>query len=218
MGSLVQWGRRRRCTIYLGGFFIAWYALQLAVLGQFGETTARWWLYSGQPPAAMSPGALLAPLSHDMSTLTHLGANVVFLAIAGGFAEPRIGSKKILLVVFGLGYLSTYLTNATEFLHQLWILAGISGGVLALWSYSGLKLRHEVTGRPSEGLFWSRQIAGTLLASVLLISIPVFLVHQLLVVDQPHSGHLVGLLLGCILYIIESHGSRTGALVTGYDS
>lgn len=204
MGALIQWSHRRRWTIGVGAFFVAWYALQLSVFRQFGEATARWWFYFEQPLFDISPGFLLAPLSHDMATLTHIGGNLIFLAIAGGLAEPYVGKKRLLFLVFGMGYLSIYLANATAFVHQVWILAGASGGVLALWAYTGLRLRQIATENLSDGLYWSRQGIETLGVIILLLATPTFFIHQSLIIDQPHSGHLIGLVLGCGYYVVES--------------
>lgn len=143
MDKVWEWVRRRPLTLGLIIFFAGWYVLQLSVFNFFGVDVARFWFYFEKPPNAVSPGIIFGPISHDMSTLTHIGGNIVFLLIAGGFAEPYIGQKNIFYMVFGLGYLGTYLANITAAIHQSWIIAGASGGVLALWAYSGLKMRHK---------------------------------------------------------------------------
>jgi hypothetical protein len=111
MGEVLGWIRRRRLTLSLIVFFLGWYGLQLSVLTIFGEDVAQWWFYFGKPPDTLSPGIIFGPISHDMSNLTHIGGNIFFLFIAGGFAEPYIDGKKILYVVFGLGYLGTAVLN-----------------------------------------------------------------------------------------------------------
>ncbi|MFB6124785.1 MAG: hypothetical protein ABEJ59_02355 [Halanaeroarchaeum sp.] len=59
--------------------------------------SVRWldWFYWQKPPVFPPQphvtDVLLAPISHDLYTLTHIGANVVGILIIGGYAEPRIG-------------------------------------------------------------------------------------------------------------------------------
>lgn len=222
MSELVQWMHRRRWTIGVGIFFTTWYVLQLGVFMLFGEATARWWFYFEQSLIPMSPGILLAPISHDMLTRTHLGANLLFLGIAGGLAEPYIGKNRLLFLVFGMGYLSIFFANAIAIVYpqlvHFWILAGASGGVLALWGYAGLRLRNILAENLSNGLKWSRQSIETLTALTLLLSIPAITFHQSLIIDQPHSGHLLGLFLGCGYFVVESYLDQTETSETGRNS
>lgn len=204
MGVVLGWVRRRRWTLYLIVFFLGWYGLQLSVLTIFGEDVAQRWFYFGKPPDTLSPGIIFAPISHDMSNLTHIGGNVFFLFIAGGFAEPYIDGKKILYVVFGLGYLGTYLANVTALVHQLWMIAGASGGILALWAYTGLKLRHKAYEYQS-GLTFSRDDLEQITAVLLILGTPVFLLHEAVLAAQFHSGHVIGLILGCVYIGYEEY-------------
>lgn len=204
MEEVLGWVRRRRLTLSLIVLFAGWYGLQLSVLTFFGEGVARWWFYFDKPPNMVSPGIMFGPISHNMSTLTHIGGNVFFLFVAGGFAEPYIGEKKILYVVFGLGYLGTYLANVTALLHQLWMIAGASGGILALWAYSGLKLRHKAYEYQS-GLAFSRDGVEQITAVLLILGIPAFLLHEAVLAAQFHSGHIIGLVLGCVYFGYEEY-------------
>lgn len=201
MSRVTGWARRRRWTLSLAIFFSAWYILQLSVFQVFGEGVARWWFYFEQPPNSVSPGVLLAPLSHDMYTFTHIGANLVFLLIAGGLVEPYAGKEEVLISVIGLGYLGVYLANVTAVVHKFWILAGASGGILALMAYAGLELRQQ---KREPGSLLSPEGVEAVGATFVLLSIPVFLIHQIFFVNQPHSGHVIGLLLGCSYYGIKS--------------
>ncbi|WP_435093386.1 hypothetical protein [Halorubrum sp. N11] len=149
MDDIIEWVQRRRLTLSIIVFFLAWYGLQLSVSHLLGANTARWWFYLQKPPNIVSPGILFASISHDMSTLTHISSNILFLFVAGGIAEPYFDKKDIIYTVFFLGYLGTYLSNMTAFIHQFWIFAGASGGILAFWAYAGLKLRHKVGGYTS---------------------------------------------------------------------
>jgi len=202
-----MWFRRRRLTLGLAIFFIVWYSLQLSILHLFGEDVARWWFYFEHSADVVSAGIVLAPLSHELDSLTHITGNFGFLLIAGGVAEPHIGKKRILILVIGLGYLSIYLANATAAVHHLWMLAGASGGILALWAYAGLRMRHHATEYLSDGITWSLRSAETAGSVILLIGIPAFFFHQLVWIDQPHSGHIIGLLLGILYYIGEPYFS-----------
>ena len=202
MNDLRGWLRRRQLTLILSLFIIGWYLFQLVVFSVFGKEVAQWWFYFEKPPNAVSPGIVLGPISHDMSSLTHLSINIFFLLIAGSFAEPYLDEKKLLYVVLGFGYLGTYLANATAWLHQLWMIAGASGGILALWAYAGLKLRHKAYEYRS-GLDFSRDSIEQLAAVLLILAIPVFLLQEAVLAAQFHSGHVIGLLLGCAYFGYE---------------
>lgn len=208
MGALSRWVRHRQLTVGLATFFIIWYSLQLSILHLFGDDVARWWFYFEHQPNLISPGVVLAPVSHDLSTLSHLAGNVIVLLIAGGIVEPHIGKKRILTLVIGLGYLSIYFANATIAIHQKWMLAGASGGILALWAYAGLWMRYDAAKLLSEGITLSRRGVEGLGSVVLLLGIPALFFHQLTLVDQPHSGHIIGLLLGVLYYIGEHYSSQ----------
>lgn len=203
MAAVPDWIHRRRMTMGLAVFFVGWYVLQLSILQLFGENVARWWFYFEPPPDAVSPGMLLSPLSHKLDTLTHLGSNLLFLIVAGGVVEPYIGRDRILILVVGLGYLGTYLTNITAFIHQLWIVVGASGGVLALWAYAGLRMRRHAVGYIFQGFTWSPEGLESVLSVTFLIGIPVFFFHQVFWISQPHPGHIIGLLLGILYYAGE---------------
>jgi len=145
MGKVWGWVRRRPLTLGLITFFAGWYALQLSVFNFFGADVARFWFYFEKPPNTISPGIIFGPISHDMTTLTHIGSNIIFLLIAGGLAEPYIGQKSIFYAVFGLGYLGTYLANITAQIHQMWIIAGVMGS-----SHYGLILGSKCDIKPTN--------------------------------------------------------------------
>lgn len=199
MDGVWGWIRRRQLTMGLIVFFVGWFGLQLIVYYLYGETVAHWWFYLEKPPNTLSTGIIFGPISHDMNTLTHIGSNIFFLLIAGGFAEPYIAEKKLLFVVFGFGYLATYLANATAVIHQLWMVAGASGGILALWAYAGLKLRHKAY-KFRTGMEFSRDGIKQFTAFFLMLGIPAFLLHEAVLTTQFHSGHVIGLLLGCMYF------------------
>lgn len=209
MGAVSIWIRRRRSTLALAIFFVVWYSLQLSIFQLFGEDVARWWFYFELPPDAVSAGIVFAPISHELDTLTHIYGNLLLLFVAGGVSEPHIGNKRILILVVCFGYLSIYLANATAVVHHLWIFAGASGGILALWAYAGLRMRHHAAEYISDGITWSRRSAETVGSVILLLGIPALFLHQLVWIDQPHSGHIIGLLLGTLYYIGELYLSTS---------
>lgn len=205
MKKILAWIHRRRWTMRLAVFFVTWYILQLGIFQLLGEDIARWWFYFESPPNMISPGTILAPLSHDMDTLTHIGANLLLLIIAGGLSEPYIGRDHILVHVIGLGYLGIFVANATFMIHDMWIVAGASGGILSLWAYAGFQMRQQVTENIFDGLTWSRQSVETVGAVSLLIATPIFLLQETVLTEQIHSGHTIGILLGWSYYGIESY-------------
>jgi membrane associated rhomboid family serine protease len=187
---------RRYLTVLLAIFFGLWYGLQIGISSHYGPSTAKYWFYFQRPPNLVSPGVVFAPISHDLTRPTHLGANILLLLGVGGFAEPHIGKAKLLEVVLTLGFIGTYITNVTALVHGFWILAGASGGILALWSYSALRLRTFALRKPDSdehAIRWVERVASI----SLLIGVPVLLVHETLL--KPNSGHVAGLILG-ILY------------------
>lgn len=210
-----KWVCRRPCTLGLAVFFLAWYLLQLGVFHLVGENVARWWFYLEPPPNTVSPGILFAPLSHDFNNLTHIGSNVFLLLVVGGASEPYIGKDRIMVTVIGLGYLGTYLANCTIILHKIWIVAGASGGILALGAYTGLRLRHHSYENALAGLTWSWQGVETIVWLSLLVGIPIFLIHQTVLIAQPHSGHVIGLILGCLYYGIEAYAGGPEEIASG---
>lgn len=203
MEEMRRWIGRRKMTIGLAIFFCSWYILQLIVFQRMGEEFAYWLFYLEQPPKHVSPGILLAPLSHDFSTWTHISGNLFFLLIAGGFIEPFIGGRKVAEIVLGLGALSIGLANSTAVFHQLWIIAGASGGVLALWAYAGMKkwqLALEFRDGPS---IKSEEGVETVVAMVILAATPIFPIYEAFVIGSFHSGHTIGIVLGLLTYNLE---------------
>lgn len=205
MEDLTDWVRRRSATISLVIFFLFWYAIQFAVLKYYGEEIATWWFYfehtsSGTP--ILSPGLLLAPISHHLYHLTHIIINILLLLLAGGFVEPHIKKRYIGILVVGFGYFGMYLANATFLIHGFWNIAGTSGGILSLWAFAGLKKRELIFGdRQIESIFSSEWVEQYV-AIILLFGTPVLLLHETAI--SFHSGHAVGILLGYLYYIYQN--------------
>jgi len=155
------------------------------------------------PPNAVSPGIVLAPISHRIDTLTHLGSNLIFLIIAGSIVEPYISRKRLIGLVLISSYASIYIANLTVPLHKFWMTVGTSGGVLALWTYAGLYMGKSAISAFSDGIAFSRHGIETASCVFLLLSTIVIFIHQLMWIPKPHSGHLAGMALGSLYYAIE---------------
>lgn len=184
----------RQATIGLTAFLAIWYAAELVVLSAHGESLARYLFY--YPKTGPAPGAVFAVVSHDLADPLHLVGNVGFLLVVGGYAEPHLGRKRVLGLVLGAGYLSILLANLLAPLSGLWILAGASGGVVALTTYSGLYFRRRVRPIPdSPELDW-------ILPCLLLFTVPLYAATQLFA-PTPHTGHLAGGVLGAVWAGIE---------------
>lgn len=137
-----RWLKRRRLTVSLVVFFAVWQVAQLYVLSTFGTETAIWWFYFD---GALSPGYLLASVSHNMADLGHLKRNVVLLLIVGGAAEPYLKESKHVALLLGLSFTSIGIANLVSILVRTqWVLAGASGGVFGLWAFIGVKNRSLV--------------------------------------------------------------------------
>lgn len=202
--NLWSWIKRRQTTIGLAAFFSVWYLFQLVIFSQLGEELAIWLFYFEQPPDALSPGVIFAPISHDFSKLTHLGGNLIFLVVAGGLAEPTIGGRKLLAIVLGIGYVGTYLANATVFIHGLWMVAGASGGILGLWAYTGLLHRPQFREFTNEKWGLSSEGIERIAAVTILISVPIFTIYEIFIQGRFHSGHTIGIILGGGFYYLET--------------
>lgn len=199
------WVSRRPVTVGVSLFFVLWFALQAVVASAFGMETMRWWFYFEhyqQYPPPVQPGMLFAPLSHDLHDLTHLPTNVGMLLVVGGLAEPYIGGRRVLFFVIGMGYISTFLTNATAPFHLFWSIAGVSGGGLALLAYTALRLRYRKR-RVSPGELHHPDSIEDALAMYLLLALPVLLLYEFLI--NWNIAHLFGLLLGCVGYGVDRY-------------
>lgn len=198
------WLKQRPATIGLVIFFLLWYGLEMTTVHHFGRDAAVWMFLSEHPPE-LKPGYFLSPLSHDIDALTHILGNTVLLFIAGGLAEPHIGKERVVLTVIGLGYLSTLLAHLVSPIFQLWIVAGASGGILALWAYSGLRTIHLVRDfRYSEYQSW-REGVESVGAVFLFLSPPVMFLHQTVWISNVHTGHAFGILVGWLYFVYERY-------------
>lgn len=210
--TLRFWAANRPVTISLTGLLLLWYLIELLVLHTYGAQTAEAWFYWSKPtrfpPDPALNEILLAPISHDLYTLTHIGANLGGLLSVGGYAEPRIGSDNVATLVIGVNYLGIILANYTAFLHKNWMLAGISGGLLALTAYTGLHSRHQFRellkhGADVRETIRSKPVRERFIGGVLFLLIPGLLFLEPLLFGF-NSGHATGIILGVVFYPVLS--------------
>lgn len=192
-----RWLKRRRLTVSLVVFFAVWQVAQLYVLSTFGTETAIWWFYFD---GALSPGYLLASVSHNMADLGHLKRNVVLLLIVGGAAEPYLKESKHVALLLGLSFTSIGIANLVSILVRTqWVLAGASGGVFGLWAFIGVKNRSLVLSGSEH-----REMieAGIIFSGVLTpLFVPIYDVYTTGILNV---SHLVGILLGYGIALVES--------------
>lgn len=209
-----SWAAKRPVTISLTIFLVLWYLLELLVLYSYGAQTAEAWFYWSKPttfpPQPTLNEILLAPISHDLYTPTHIAGNVAGLIAVGGYAEPRIGSDNVATLVIGVNYLGIVVANYTAFLHKNWMLAGISGGLLALTAYTGLHTRQQFRellehGADVRETIRSKPVRERFVGGVLFLSIPGLLFLEPLLVGF-NSGHATGIILGVLVYPVLSSG------------
>lgn len=198
-----DWLSKRRVTASLVALFVVWYAVQLVTLQRFGADTAVWWFYFTRgdfgPGFALTPGLGFSAISHDMSDISHLGANVAALVVVGCFAEPYIERRTYLFVLIGVGFAGISFSNALAIVfHSQWSLAGASAGLLALHAYVSLRKRLLLT---SITPFRSIATAEWFVVSMGLMTIPVVPIYELTV--SGNVGHALGPILGSIAYLVH---------------
>lgn len=193
---------RRPVTIALVAFLLLWYGIELAVVRVAGVPVALWWFY--WQPFTVSPGIVLSPISHDVHGLGHLAANAAMLIVVGGYAEPHLDRGEFLVILLGLGWLSFGFTNLVAVaVGTPWSLAGLSAGLLALSSYVALRRRHVVFDANVGGL-WTVRRWTWILVTTLLLSVPVIPVFELAIDHPTNVGHVMGVVLGCAYYVVDS--------------
>lgn len=197
-----DWIRKRPATTGLAVFFVSWYVIQLAVLHAFGTGTARWLFFTELPErltltTIVTPGLLLSPLSHDMTTLTHIGGNIGFLLVVGGVSEPYIETWKIPGLVVGGGYVGMVVTMLTAPILQFWPLAGASTGITILWGYTGLRMADKF------GLVTAPSLnkAEKTVIWPLVFGIPIILLYEARL--NGNMSHLIGIVLGVLYFYME---------------
>lgn len=184
-------------------FLTAWFAAQLATLHVHGTGTMEYWFMSPVPstyPPELAPGDLLFFLSHDPSRHLHFVGNVVGFVIFGRVFEPVIGWQRVavLTLVFGaIGSVASNLVFAP--IVEMWLMAGISGGVFALIIYIYLSrdlVKYGLQVITLNNMPESRFIDYIQYATLLM------LVGNLVMTQNP--GHIAGALLGAAFFAVES--------------
>lgn len=202
-----DWLSKRRVTASLVALFVLWYAVQLVTLQRFGPDTAVWWFYSAPgdfgPGFALTPGLIFSPLSHDMSDISHLGANIAALVVVGSFAEPYIEKRTYLLVLIGVAFAGILFSNVLAIVfHSQWSLAGASAGLLALHAYVSLRKRSLLTSiDPSVSI----ANAEWVIVAMGLMMIPVVPMYELTV--SGNVSHALGPIIGSFAYLVHSRTS-----------
>lgn len=220
--TLQSWAAKRPVTTSLTGLLLLWYLFELFVLHTYGAQIAEAWFYWSKPTTLPPQPALneviLAPISHDLYTPTHIVGNVAGLLVVGGYAEPRIGSDDVASLVIGVNYLGIVVANYTAFLHKNWMLAGISGGLLALTAYTGLNSRHQFREllehrADVRETIRSKPVRERFIGGVLCLSIPGLLFLEPLLVGF-NSGHATGIILGVLIHPFLSEGETPIPITT----
>ncbi|WP_324665746.1 rhomboid family intramembrane serine protease [Haloarcula sediminis] len=207
--SLVD-GVRRRLTFQerpatqaLVLVLLLWFGVQLGTL-YLGWTVAQWqWVFTTDSFPALSPGLVLASISHDPANVTHILGNVTLFWLFAGESEQHLSGVEVLGFFVATALVSVTVGSAVTGDSML----GASGGVLAFVGFYGAHLL--VTHRGGLALDTSDYgplDEGALRAywqSALLLFPPEFLLFTLGqyagVVPAGRVaviGHLVGLVLG----------------------
>lgn len=194
---LRRWFKRRSLTISLVVFFVAWYIAQLYVLSILGAEMAFWWFYFD---GTLSPGYLLAPISHNVADIGHLKRNVAILLLVGGVTEPYVENGKYVALLLVISFGSIGIANLMSLLvGTQWVLAGASGGIFGLWAFIGVKNRSLVLSETDlRELVEARIILAGLLTPLF---IPIYDVYTTGLLNM---SHLVGILLGYVAALVES--------------
>lgn len=194
-----RWVKRRRLTIGLVASFASWYLVQRYVLHAFGGETAIWWFYFD---GALSPGYLLAPISHDMSDTGHLRRNVTILLMVGSVAEPGLERERYAAALIGMSIGSIAFANLLSMAFGTrWILAGASGGIFGLWAYLGMKNRRLISEVLNSD---NRRRIGEAAVIALGVLTPIVVpTWDLYSTGTLNVSHAVGVLLGYAIALVE---------------
>jgi membrane associated rhomboid family serine protease len=195
LGARSVW--RRRATILLSAFLIAWYVVEIEVVRARGFDAFRTYFVVGAL-GTPRPAWVLAGVSH--LTLAHLLNNVAVLLLYGWFAERHLGSGRFLGLFF-VASVATTLVQAAQFalVGADRGVMGASGAILAVATYfSWHYFRHHADERPREGseavLAYVVALSGLGFPAVLLASD--FLPGFELLRGTAEYGHLAGAVLG----------------------
>jgi hypothetical protein len=207
MEKAIDWVRSRRATFILSFSLLAIFLFEMSIVYLFDKDTAMWLFYSELPktyPPSFQPGLLLSPISHDVNNLTHITSNLALLLTTGCVIEPHVNEEKIVYLVVFVGYLGTYITNLTAFIHGFWSIAGASGGIFSLATYTSMKLVNNLRYEGNS----KRKFVKWVVVVTLFIGMPIIGLYELF--WNKNMGHLFGIVLGYIFFGAEWLWQRIG--------
>jgi hypothetical protein len=195
--------RARPVTMAICALVWAVYLVQRLVYA-VDPVTHHWLFYAGTGAAWATPGVVLAPISHDVTDITHIVGNTLMFMPVAYLIEPR--ARRGLVVALACGaWGAIILTNVTVVLGVhggVAIFAGLSGGTAAVAVFGGCVAVDKLTVDPPDDLMplsaWS---------SLVVVAAAPLLVHTV-TGDVVHGvGAWIGALIG-MAWVVERH---TGA-------
>jgi membrane associated rhomboid family serine protease len=115
---------------------LVWFGIQLVTLS-LGWTVAQWqWVFTTESFPALSPDLVLAIISHDPASVTHLLGNVAFIWLFAGESEQHMGGGEVLGFFIATALASVLVSSAVTGDSTL----GASGGALAFVGFYGAHL------------------------------------------------------------------------------
>lgn len=128
--------QERLATLSVVLVLLLWYGVQLGTL-YLGWTVTRWqWAFTTGSFPALSPGLVLATISHDPADVTHLLGNVAVLWLFAGESEQHMGSGELVGFFTATALVSVIASSAVTGESTL----GASGSALAFVGFYGTHL------------------------------------------------------------------------------
>jgi len=125
--------QERPATQSLVLVLLLWYGVEIGTL-YLGWTVAQWqWMFTTASFPALSPGLVLATISHDPAGVAHLFGNVAFLWLFAGEREQHMGGFELVGFFATTALVSVTVNSAVTGDSTL----GASGGALAFVSFYG---------------------------------------------------------------------------------
>jgi len=115
---------------------LLWFGIQIGTL-YLGWTVAQWqWMFTTASFPALSPGLVLAAISHDPTNVTHILGSVAFLWLFAGETEQHMSSVELVGFFVVTGLMSVTVNSAVTGDSTV----GASGGALAFVGFYGAHL------------------------------------------------------------------------------
>lgn len=186
--------RVRPVTLALAALLVGWYGFELYVRARVPEPTFIW-LFAATAPAPLSPGLVLAPISHG--SVVHLANNVIVLLLFGGLVEGHLGPGRYLGLFVGAGLAAVLAQVAAYSLAGVaGATLGASGAAFALATFLGWHYFHHHADDPREStvarLTYLVALGGTAFPVAALVGAAVGVGSS----GGAVYGHLVGALCG----------------------